>query len=102
MSEIQAALTAEEWAELTEAWYYKNKGEMQLGYAIQEFQHGADSRHALAAFALYGQPFGFTHADVALLRGELHGGFKEDSVDLWAAIDDLTRRIEALLPPKAE
>jgi hypothetical protein len=55
------------------------------------------ARAPLAAFALVGQPFGFTAADVALLRRSVEASRSEDQ----AALQDLARRIEALLPPTA-
>lgn len=61
-------------------------------------------RHALAALALHGQPFGFTREDVEKLRA------MPDSKDVgegcYASIDDgpwftsLIARIKALLPPE--
>lgn len=45
--------------------------------------------HAIAALALYGQPFGFTRKDVKALR---HLG--------WPAYEGIADRIEALLPPE--
>lgn len=47
-------------------------------------------RHALAALALHGQPFGFTRKDVALLRAANHAN----------VLNSLIARIEALLPPE--
>lgn len=59
-------------------------------------------RHAMAAIALYGQPFGFTREDVRFLRedAETHRMEPED----WHAdvpiLLSLAARIEALLPPE--
>ena len=63
----------------------------------------AEDRHALAALALHGQPFGFTRKDVALLRSIAHnrglgaaiGGPQPDE-----QLRDLAARIAALLPPE--
>jgi hypothetical protein len=54
------------------------------------------ARHALAALALHGQPFGFTHADVGNLRmaAELVGSTRASALLL-----DLAERLAALLPP---
>lgn len=51
-------------------------------------------RHALAALALYGQPFGFTHYDVRLLRHAAEYA-KPSHPELFGLAD----RIAALLPP---
>lgn len=78
------ALTAEEWAQVRTGFYDLR----------------TMSQHAVAALHLGGQPYGFTHADVAMLRGaagdyEGRGGFFETGRQLMA----LAERIEALLPP---
>lgn len=49
--------------------------------------------HALAALALYGQRFGFTHEDVRILRDLAEELVRDD-------LHDLADRIEALLPPR--
>lgn len=56
--------------------------------------------HAVAALCLYGQPFGFTHDDVRLLR---------NAAAEWAMVSppaiaalNLADRIAALLPPEGE
>ena len=49
-----------------------------------------ERRHALAALALHGQPFGFTREDVDLLWAANNG----------RALDSLIARIAALLPPE--
>lgn len=73
-----------------------------------------DYRHALAALALHGQSFGFTHEDVTLLRDVLSGphdtAIEEDEGHSWEVSCgedhdartrrlDLAARIAALLPP---
>lgn len=60
-----------------------------------------DERHALAALALHGQPFGFTWKDVDMLRStvladDLH------SHDDWWELQRLGSRIAALLPPREQ
>ena len=60
--------------------------------------HG-DARHALSAFCLHNQPFGFTREDVESLR--IAAEEWEQAGDMghyWA--NGLANRIEALLPPK--
>jgi hypothetical protein len=71
---------------------------------------GADNiqrPHALAALCLYGQPFGFTHEDVAALW-DLHG-MALNAIDERGDLEDASvppraaaaiAKIEALLPPK--
>lgn len=57
-----------------------------------------NGRHALAALALYGQPFGFTPEDVRLVLGCVirYGPEKAPNPALY----DLASRIRALLPPE--
>lgn len=74
-----------------------------------------DGQHALAALALYGQPFGFTWEDWDLLREIVQeayfGGYDGvgwsprwdmSSTDYGALVDRLADRIAALLPPRPE
>jgi hypothetical protein len=56
-----------------------------------------DMRLAAAALCLHGQPFGFTHDDVELLRYIASGMLDYD----YEPVQDLADRIEALLPPRA-
>jgi hypothetical protein len=75
--------------------YKHPKGEAS-GFGITA---APEFRHALAALALHGQPFGFTHADVNLLldeMGMLIGDIDEEERARWVS---LAERIEALLPP---
>ncbi len=59
-------------------------------------------KHAVAALALHGQPFGFTRADVEALNNAwcavkgYHSGSEEDARQL----ESLRDRIAALLPPE--
>jgi hypothetical protein len=104
--EIKPALSAEEWdrlranrRELT-AWATEDSVSV-LCVSDSGDPPGAfnpDDRHALAALALHGQPFGFTWGDVEDLIG---------AVDVirgmgwpgWVNLDNLRARIAALLPP---
>ena len=74
-----------------------------------EMQPVTTSRHALAALALHGQPFGFTWEDVRLLRDD----FEVSAIDRHtsdegsayvaecnARMGNLIARIAALLPPE--
>jgi hypothetical protein len=56
------------------------------------------ARAPLAAFALAGQPFGFTQADVELLQ---RTAARSDDQQAAAALRDLGQRIHDLLPPAA-
>jgi hypothetical protein len=56
------------------------------------------ARAPLAAFALAEQPFGFTPADVELVRG---AAARSDDKQAAAALRDLGQRIRDLLPPAA-
>ena len=56
------------------------------------------ARAALAAFALADQPFGFTGADV---RAVLAAADRSEDEPAAAALRDLGRRLEALVPPAA-
>lgn len=66
---------------------------------VRQIDVPTKSRPALAALALYGQLFGFTHEDVTQLRlivNEIVGKTPEAAGRVW----NLAARIEALLPPK--
>lgn len=104
MSEINPALTAEEWAHPSNA--------TQLGHACNEVFVGEGdtldtvTRHGLAALCLYGKPFGFTAEDVEILR--LLGSIDFDGLCMddylgrpgsEARVKSLADRIAALLPP---
>jgi hypothetical protein len=54
------------------------------------------ARAQLAAFALVDQPFGFTHADVEAVLAAADRGGNEGAA---AALRDLARRLQSLLPP---
>lgn len=91
------------------------------GIAIQNKPHDAryffygENRHALAALALHGQPFGFTREDVKMLRIAADA-YEEDSFYFRELIEDdeelpdedpwparyraFADRIESLLPPE--
>lgn len=56
------------------------------------------ARRALAALALFEQPSGFTHADVAAVR---RAGETAQDEQLTATLGSLGDRLEALLPPAA-
>jgi hypothetical protein len=125
MSEkIEPALTPEEWAERRilfdrpegyEDWIEGGYAATSTGLVYMLEVEGCnrdtemDRRHALAALALLGQPFGFTHEDVELLRllasnFSAQGMFVRGDLIRWettgAFYSSLADRIEALLPPR--
>lgn len=81
--EVKPALTPEEWAEVTEdAKYFADaitESADNLATAFFEIKEQG-TRHALAALALHGQPFGFTREDVRNLQES----------QLWADSTQLT------------
>jgi hypothetical protein len=112
MSEpIKPALTAEEWRKrlpiLHEDIMAGPAYHVQLESRYGEFYPVVQLRdyHRVAALALYGQPFGFTHEDVLRIRGaidfarEMSGGLANE--DALARLNNLADRISALLPEKA-
>lgn len=126
MTEVKPALTAEEWAEKcfeeNEEWtsFAARRREDGSIYVMCGYERDAETNrpHALAALALYNQPFGFTREDVEFLRElarttrkTLIGSGAASSGALLSAmalidreadfIDSLASRISALLPPEA-
>lgn len=106
-AELKPALTREQWlAVLSDPYWYEYQGPQHGGSS----QPHITSRHGKAATALYGQPFGFTPEDVAMLRGvaqetrfmEKHvGAYSPQFVSEYSAeaMDSIADRIAALLPP---
>lgn len=106
MSEkIEAALTAEEWDELEQINMVSFPNGVVLSPA--RYAHSNMPRHAEAAIALYGQPFGFTPEDVDLLRKEETRArnaaatlLSEGALRIADRYAYLADRIAALLPEK--
>ena len=111
--EIKPALSAEEWRELRRGGGMSIEGE-HLVLTVDSGQYynvrdayGPPDRHALAALALHGQPFGFSRDDAEILRAwsklwdypirdsELERRFG----GVADKLRDLADRIAALLPP---
>lgn len=115
---MKPALTAEEWArrfhsiQCYDSWSEEQSEKTGVGeisadldyLRLTSHQHSEianfsapSDRHALAALALYGQPFGFTWDDVATLARHI-----DLSDDLYAdpALMSFIRRLKALLPPE--
>lgn len=58
------------------------------------------ARHALAALALYGQPFGFTHGDLDVIQSGVLA-LREANCPLCAEeLEKVADRLRALLPPE--
>ena len=99
---ITPALTPEEWAILAKL---SDEGNQQFRlrddsveiYRIPLIRE--ESRHAVAALCLHGQPFGFTREDVKLL-GEVGQNEWLQPDDMWERVRSLSARISALLPPE--
>lgn len=96
---IKPALTPDEWAGRA---IQSGRGRARIadGGALEaEGELDASRRHALAALALHGQPFGFTWKDVDLIRSTV---LADDfhSPDDWFVLQRLADRIAALLPPR--
>jgi hypothetical protein len=86
---IKPALTAEEWAKV-------------LPKELMH-RHVLADPHKAAAICLYQQPFGFTQADVRMLR-RLHRDVRLTHEDMQTGeitepLESLAARIAALLPP---
>ena len=107
MFDIRPALTAEEWdSGSVKIGVCDEVGAVQQWLRIELSDCGESQpmpstfegreRHAIAALALYQQPFGFTREDVVALRDITSpAGWRAD-YDYSALAD----RIEALLPPE--
>lgn len=102
MSEINPAMTADEWRAMEYApsgadliASIDDVGAVDLLQREQSVYLTGKERHVVAALCLHGQPFGFTREDVTFLRmvenaaAPMYGNF----------LRDLAARIAALLPP---
>jgi hypothetical protein len=97
------ALSAEEWIQ-----YGANRSVLR-DFACDKRPWGPRRRftyeeklHAVAAMALYDQPFGFTRADMYLLVDEANLHDRQgtsDDVRRSSRLRELAARIAALLPP---
>lgn len=108
---VSPALSPEEWATILQGKQVRRPNHFELfmdevwgvvvgntGVAVPGI-HDAE-RHALAALALYGQPFGFTREDVDLVMEmmfNLSPIIRDPAFDADAR--SLASRITALLPP---
>lgn len=109
MSELKPALSAEEWKvkdkRLSGETYVVRDayGDLTVRYDHEMFAIvPSELEHALAALALYGQPFGFTWEDVETLRAviaEFPMRDEAEADELGSRLHALANRIAALLPP---
>ena len=98
MSEIEPAMTPEEWGMALAA-------PPGVIYGFNKQDEGWMSCHRMAAMCLYRQPFGFTREDIATLKQAIDD---VSNVDVWGSVYDeqldalrsLLGRITALLPPE--
>jgi len=126
-NEVQPALTAEQWeardyrqrARDLDRWAEEQVGRhseddstelvaklglneagsvIVMNRAHDRVQVPPPARAALAAFALAGQPFGFTQADVTAVRRAAEASQEAGAA---SALRGLAARLEALLPPAA-
>jgi hypothetical protein len=109
---MSAALTAEEWRHESmdrDTFFESGRrndievlAEGSRLFVAAEHVFEAGNRHALAALALHGQPFGFTWDDVVAAKEaafELRMMQNRPAAD---RLDDLANRIASLLPPREE
>lgn len=94
---VAPAMTADEWE-----WQFSERNVSVTARMREAVEAGAAGhRHALAALALFGQPFGFTRKDVEFLRAvasdyETPRGYG----DVGETLLILAARIESLFPPE--
>lgn len=105
--QIEPAMNREQWGSALE------RGEADIeGKPVVLLNPDVESEarhlHAMAARALHGQPFGFTHADVKSLRemaeamAAIAQTARTDVSGELRKINSIAARIEALLPPNLE
>lgn len=87
---MKPALTAEEWNHSPHR--QKVSAIRHLLDTVEE-----DRIHAVAALALYGQPFGFTRRDADAVR---IASISAETPAHYEELHSLADRIEALLPPE--
>ena len=109
MSEIKAALTAEEWS-----WWYDEWKREEAVFSVTDDQgYSAElPKHQIAALCLHDQPFGFTREDIEVLCNVLEDlddkmqrgpeGIEIYVQPKYDAVASLSARISALLPPDAK
>ena len=114
---MKPALTPEEWKAPKVYWRQPDKYDEGCGIDMTDPLNGdwlwvfdgswsvtlpTESRHAIAALALHGQPFGFTREDVTILLSEAEQNELDGFEDVGVILRSLAARIEALLPPEVK
>jgi hypothetical protein len=110
MSEIKPALTAEKWETFGNV--ERSIGIVPVGpdanagfYAIDGWPMYNVTHHALAAIALYRQPFGFTREELELMQflAKANNGWDvEWGGDMCTRAKSIAQKIAALLPPETK
>jgi hypothetical protein len=93
------ALAPEGWADALE---HPREVDMVVGWATSEaqgFTYRGDHRHGLSALCLYGQPYGFTRADLDALRSVCRQN-PDNLPGYGLPLVELASKIAALLPPE--
>lgn len=93
----QPALTESEWRTLKLWSVGKMIGGKVRGMVVLDLPDAY--KHGAAACALYGEPFGFTQADVDLLQTLMRMAAFQFRDTTAVQLSDLSLRIAALLPP---
>ena len=101
--QVRPALTPRQWEDPGRLYplsaYVALDGNLYL-YDSEDEQR-PEERHTLAAIALYGQPFGFSHEDAESLREAASFLRRVGNSVGWAnKLDSIADRIQALLPPE--
>jgi hypothetical protein len=105
--QIEPAMSREQWGSALETGEVEIEGK-SVALLSPEVESEPRHLHALAARALHGQPFGFTHADVKSLRemaeamAAIAQTARTDVSGELRKINSIAGRIEALLPPNLE
>ena len=99
MSEIRPALSADEW-DMIQQMDVVICARLPRRDLLIDLPEEPAARHATAAVALHGQPFGFTWEDVATLQESRCFYASGGSLDLIDRMESLEARIAALLPPE--
>jgi hypothetical protein len=104
---MKPALTPKEWEargtgddETGDVFVHPDGNELCVVLGYGDFV-GILNRHGVAALALHGMPFGFSHADVNLIREmALFVMAGREELRFGVTLSSLADRIAALLPPE--
>lgn len=91
----EPAMDAEEWGFLTDDSIEPLAPRLAQAAVEATLPFHDISRHALAALALYQQPFGFTHDELdELLNAD------PELPEFWDRLERILAKVRALLPPR--